>query len=564
MKDLYRCLDEYSEDLLLAIAEAWGFPLARDETMRMVKRLGDAMLAPGALTPVLAALSPPAQEALAHLAAQGGAAPARPLALRYGALRRFGPARLRREQPWRDPAGPLEELYYRGLVYRAYGELGEYYGDLFFIPDELAALLPPMQAPSIVGQTEPHAPPDQSLSAGSDLLEDLLALIVLLRRQPLPWPAEAPPSEEALARWAADARLLGAAEGQRLQLLWRLLARQGLVEHEGRHWRPALRARQWLRQSDAAQWLATFAGWRDDADWDELLHLPTILCEQAGWQSQPARARRRLCAILSAYPADTWYDLESLLQALRDHHPDYLRPDGDLDSWLIRDAESGAYLRGLESWHAVEGALAHHLLTGPLHWLGVTDLGFEGDRGAPTALRFTPQGKRLLAGAAPEAPAPTASTPPAQVDEAMGIRIVTRDTRYLRYQLERLAAWQAQDGDHALYQLTEDSVWQSLNAGIQGDQIQAFLRRIAGDALPASVERTLTAWAGRFGRVSLGRAVVLEALDEAAMQEIRHAPELARFLGESLGPTRCLVNDDDLEALIAGLKQRDIWPRIKR
>jgi hypothetical protein len=564
MKDLYRCLDEYPEDLLLAIAGAWGVALPRGDAMRMVKRLGDEMLSPGAIAPALAGLSPPAQEALAYLAAQGGAAPARPTALRYGALRRFGPARLRREKPWLDPTGPLEELYYRGLVYRAYGQLGDYYGDLFLIPDELAALLPPMQAPSAVGQTALGAEPERALSAGAALLEDLLALIVLLRRQPLPWPADATPSTEALVAWAQGARLLGGADQGRLQMLWRLLARQELAEHDGRYWRLALGARQWLRQRDAEQWLETFTAWRDDAGWDELLHLPTILCEQAGWQNQPARARRRLCAILAAFAPGVWYDLESLLQALRDQHPDYLRPDGDLDSWLIRDAQSGEYLRGLDSWVAVEGALARHLLAGPLHWLGVTDLGMEGETGSVVALRLTSAGKRLLAGLAPETPAPAASEPPAQIDEQMLVRIATRDTRYLRYQLERLAVWQAQDDGEARYLLSEDAVWQGLNTGIQGEQIQAFLRRIAGDALPPSVERTLGAWAGRFGRVSLGRAVVLETLDEATMQEIRQGSELAALLGESLGPTRCLVSDEHLDELVARLKQRDIWPRLKR
>lgn len=564
MRDLYRCLDEYSEDLLLAIAEAWGIALPRGEAMRMVKHLGDEMLLGNAVEAVVARLSPAAREALAYLMAQGGVAPARPVMLRYGALRRFGPARLRREEPWREPSGPLEELYYRGLVYRAYGQVGEYFGDLFLIPEELAALLPALEAPSAAGQTEQRQAPAQIRAADADLLEDLLALVVLLRRQPLAWHAAAPPDDEALRAWAEPARLVGGADPLRLQFLWRLLARQGLVEHDGRAWRLALGARQWLRQRDAEQWLATFVAWRDDADWDELLHLPTILCEQAGWHNQPARARRRLCALLASYQEGVWYDLESLLQALHDHHPDYLRPDGDLDSWLIRDAETGEYLRGLDSWDAVEGALARHLLTQPLYWLGVTELGMEAGDAPPVAIRLTPSGKQLLAGEAPETRQGAPADPVAHMDEQMLVRISTTDTRYLRYQLERLAEWRENQGPEARYQLTEDSVWQSLNAGIQGEQILAFLRRITGDGLPVSVERTLALWASQFGRVTLGRAVVLEAQDEATMQTIRQAPELAPLLGEFLGPTRCLVGDEHLEELVSGLKRRGIWPRIRR
>lgn len=564
MKDLYRCLDEYPEDLLLAIADAWGIALPRDESMRMVKRLADAMLSPGALTAAVASLSPAAQGALAFLAAQGGAALAGPTALRYGAVRRFGPARLRREKPWLAPSSPLEELYFYGLVYRAYGQVGEHLGDLFLIPDDLAALLSPLETATAAGDTIRLAEPSAVAAQGEALLEDMLAIIVLLRGHPLTSSAQGPPTPAELAQVAQSARLLGDAEPARLEFLWRALLLQKLVEHDGRQWRPTLNARHWLRQTDAAQWLATFLAWRDDEDREELFHLPTIVCEREGWQNKPSQARRRLCAILATYSAGVWYDLASLLGALRAHHPDYLRPDGDLDSWLIRDAETGAYLRGMESWDKIEGALARHLLTGPLHWMGLLDLGREGASSPPAAVRLTPGGKALMAGLPADAPSLSQPGPKAEIDERMAIRISTRNSRYQRYQLERLAVFQAQNESEARYLLTDLSVWQGLNAGIQGEQILAFLRRITAGALPEPVERVLAAWAGRFGRVTLRRAVILETADEAAMRVIRLDPDLAPLLGEALSPTLCLASEERLEELVAKLKERELWPRIKR
>ncbi len=563
MKDLYRSLDEYPEELLVAIATAWGIALPKDEPIRMVKRLGDEMLSPDAIAPVLASLSPPAEAALAYLMARGGATPARPTALRYGALRRFGPARLRREKPWLAPQGPLEELYYKGLVYRAYGQVGNYYGDLVLIPADLAACLPPLEVATAVGDTERLDEPAHRLAAGQALLDDLLATIVHLRQQPLVLAAHRTPMPQDLAPLALGKRLLGGAESSRLQTLWRSLVCQDLIEHDGRQWRPALAARQWLNQSDAEQWLATFRAWRDDEAYDELLYLPTIDCEPDGWQNRPAQARRRFCTILAAYEAGVWYDLESLMDALREHHPDYLRPDGDMDSWLIRDAETGDSLRGMDSWDAVEKALARHWLTGPLHWLGIADLGFEERGAAPSSLRLTSAGEQLLSGERPPESA-AADEPLAHIDEQMAVRISTRNTRYQRYQLERLAIWQGQNEDVARYLLTEDSIWQSQNTGIQGGAIRSFLRRITGDALPDPVEDTLAAWTERFGRVSVRRAVVLETVDEATMQQIRQAPELGPLLGASLSPTMCLIGDQDLDELIAGLKRHDIWPRIMR
>ncbi len=563
MKDLYRSLDEHPDELLGAIATAWGIALPKDESIRMVKRLGDAMLAPDAIAPVLASLSAQAQAALAYLAARGGAAPARPSALRFGALRRFGPARLRREKPWLAPTSPLEELYYKGLVYRAYGQVGSYIGDLVLIPDDLAACLPPLEAASAVGDTERLEEPARTRAERQALLEDLLATIVSLRRQPLVRAAQRAPTPHDMAALGLDRRLLGSNESARVRILWNSLVRQELIEHDGRQWRPALAARHWLNQSDAEQWLATFSAWRDDQTYDELFYLPTIECEPDGGQTRPAQARRRFCAILATYEAGIWYGLDSLVDALQEHHPDYLRPDGDMDSWLIRDAETGDYIRGIESWDAVEGALARHWLTGPLHWLGIVELGHDAEDAPPVGLRITPAGEQLLAGELPAASA-AAPEPLARMDGEMRVQISTRNTRYPRYQLERLAEWQGQDDEDARYLLTEDSIWQSQNAGIQGEAIRSFLRRITGGPLPATVDDTLSAWTERFGRVSVRRAVVLETVDEATMAEIRQAPELAPLLGISLGPTLCLIDEQNLGALIAGLKRRDIWPRIMR
>jgi ferric-dicitrate binding protein FerR (iron transport regulator) len=146
----------------------------------------------------------------------------------------------------------------------------------------------------------------------------------------------------------------------------------------------------------------------------------------------------------------------------------------------------------------------------------------------------------------------------------MMVAITVRGSRYQRYQLERLAAWQDQDGDHARYWLSEDAVWQALNAGITGEQMLTFLENISGDRVPEIVRHTLSAWGARFGAATLRRVVLLETVDAATMQRIRQVPELARLLGASLGPARCLVDEEHMERLVAELKKRNIWPRVSR
>ncbi len=49
-------------------------------------------------------------------------------------------------------------------------------------------------------------------------------------------------------------------------------------------------------------------------------------------------------------------------------------PAGDYDSWFIKRASDGQYLRGFAHWEEVDGALIKYFITDILHWLGQVDL----------------------------------------------------------------------------------------------------------------------------------------------------------------------------------------------
>ena len=137
MKDLYRSLSEYPAEMLAGVARAWHVDLPKAEPRDQATTLAEAMLAPGALEAQISSLSPAAREALATLVGEGGVLPGHRLALRYGAMRRLGPSRLAREEPWARPANAVEELYYRGFIVRTYATIGEHYGEVFAVPGNI-------------------------------------------------------------------------------------------------------------------------------------------------------------------------------------------------------------------------------------------------------------------------------------------------------------------------------------------------------------------------------------------------------------------------------------------
>ena len=64
-----------------------------------------------------------------------------------------------------------------------------------------------------------------------------------------------------------------------------------------------------------------------------------------------------------------------MIDEIKSTEPDFQRPGGDSESGYIRSEREDVYLNGFESWDQVDGALLRFMLTGPLHWLGLAELG---------------------------------------------------------------------------------------------------------------------------------------------------------------------------------------------
>ena len=73
-------------------------------------------------------------------------------------------------------------------------------------------------------------------------------------------------------------------------------------------------------------------------------------------------------------PDHGWVSINDLIEIIKEFEPDFQRLNGDYDSWYIRN-DAGDFLTGFESWDAVEGSLIEFYLVGPMHWLGLVDIG---------------------------------------------------------------------------------------------------------------------------------------------------------------------------------------------
>ncbi len=516
MPSLRSALQGRDLGFLRIVAERWGIefdaPDARIGQDRLAEALSDAEL----LDEVLAALPDEARDALDDLLRAGGRLPWPQFTRRYGTVRAMGPARRDRERPDRNPASPAEVLWYHALIGRAFLDSPEGPQEFAYIPDEFLLLLP--EPPAATAPTPPGRPATAAECAHprpvtDRLLDQATTLLAALR---IGHDLSAIPGT---GTWLLPPPTLRD-----------LLACAGLLDPQGQPQPAAVRA--FLEAPRAEALLQLTHAWLHSADFNDLRHLPGLRSEGA-WQNDPLHTRQTVLDLLAAVPADTWWSLESFVAAVRRQHPDFQRPAGDYDSWYLRDAETGAFLRGFEHWDAVDGALLRWMIRGPLHALGLLDLAAPAPDAAPTAFRFSAWAQALLRGQAP--PIPTREQARLHLRSDGRLSAPPGTPRAVRYQIARFCAWDAPVGDEHRYRLTAAALERARNQGLEVRHLLALLQRHAAE-VPPNVVQALTRWArqGPIGRVET--LTVLRLSSPEALEALRRSPA-ARFLGEPLGPT---------------------------
>ncbi|MGD2104403.1 MAG: helicase-associated domain-containing protein, partial [Anaerolineae bacterium] len=525
---------------LRVIADFWEVQLTRSRQREVALELAEVLADRDAVQRARERLSDDQAQALQAVLAVHGHMPQRVFAREWGEIRGMGPGRMERERPWEDPISPAEGLWYHGFVYQTFehGPDGAY--DAIHVPVELSRHLPTPEAVQPHSALDPVSTPDAVFSCGDQLLDDacLLAAYVHNERPQVGpergWPRRH--EQRILPRLRDHNR-------ERFLFLRHLASRAGwLIDDEtGRLRLDPQAVTTWLEGSTSQQ-RSTLAGtWSEDSTWNDLFHVPSLEPEDTGaWRNDPVLARQAVLRHLRSCEPATWYGIDSFVRAIKQVDPDFQRPAGDYDSWYIRDRESGAYLSGFESWDAVEGRLIRYLLTKPLTWLGLIDLGADGDDCPPHAFRLSPHGAAFL-----HLIDPPPGSPPAPARLLSGFRVtVDHRRRYHHFQLARVADW-VQTGDRFVYRVTPASLERGHEQGIAVARVLEFLEEITEAPLPRAMEEALNRWEARGTQVRLERGVVLTVSSEELMDQIMASPRLARLIRDRVGPSAALVREQD-------------------
>ncbi len=546
MPDLSHSLKRTDLNYLQIVARFWQVQLEAQDMRQALEVLVPALLERDLVQEVVGDLPGEARLALDDLIQNQGRLPWPKFTRRYGIVREMGPGRRDRDQPYLKPVSPSEILWYRALISRAFFDTSSGPQEFAYIPDDLLSLVPTGAgaAPASLGRAAAPAERANPIPATDQLLDHACTLLAALRMG-------LPPQEVSAleVEWSKDKsspltpRAVGA-----------LLRAAGCLDEQSAP-RPEP-TRLFLESSRPAALLKLVKAWLESSIFDELRLLPELQVE-GELEYDPARPRELVLDFLSSIPGSQagekrpFWSLPSFLEAVRYNHPEFLRPTGDYDSWLIRDLNRDEFLRGFEHWNDIEGALLRFILTGPLHWLGILDLASSGEDSMVTAFRFSAWAVELLAGKEPGGFQEEDHPVQAHPDGRISVHYLA--PRAARYQLARFCKWEKQEGGVYHYRLTPSSLERAQAQGLTIPHLLSLLHRCAQPLSPGLI-KTLERWDQTGTEAHFQKLVVLRVSSPELLTHLRTS-RAARFLGDPLGPTAVIVKPAAVEKVMSILAE---------
>lgn len=537
MRTLRACLFDEPLPRVLAMGDLWDAPVSATTPREVVDSLTAHMLVERHALDAKAALTEDARAALEAVLNAGGKMPLAAFERRFGNIRPMGPGKLERERPWQAPANAAESLWYHGFIFRAFDNPPGTPTEMAFVPNDLRALLTPAEPEVTFDDRRQARDAHDDASAvmrHSSLLDDVTTILCHIQNGEV--------KVRANGDWDAGARrslllMLRNNDEARLALLLHLIETLGWTRvSEGRLRLISQPVTQWLQSRHDAQRDLLFNAWLDDAQWNDLAHVPGLSLQMTHtWSNNPVRERKSIVA--------TWRDgewgkgnkesssitqvsfpiphatLDAFVAHVKATNPDFARPDGRYDTWHVRDEASGEFLHGFEHWDQVEGALIRHVIAQPMQWLSFDAPANAVSSDKPFAL--SNDGRVNIAGV----------------------------LRFERFQLARVADWLETAGEQFAYLITARSLARAREQGIRAQRVLEFLEQSNGQPAPAALAKAISRWSERGVEARMESLVILKTQEGAMMETLLKINEIRRAVVDRFAPNCISIRQRDAEAV---------------
>ncbi len=548
MPDLYHTLLKYDIGHLRIIAGSWGLELETSEVDSAAEELCASFLDLEAVTETMEILPADARSTLTTLVESNGKMEWAVFARKFGEIREMGAGRRDRERPHLKPISIAENLFYRGILAKAFFDTEKGAQEFAYIPEDLFEIIDEVTKGERGGKSSeplgrPATPVEKAFEIPSSdyILDDATTYLAALRT--------------GRSRFKRD--------------LQDLLTTAGIIKKDIPQ-AEAVKTFLAASREDALNLL--IEAWRSSQIFDELRLIPTILCE-GEWKNQPLVTREFLLDLVNSIPQNKWWSIPAFIRAIKEKFPDYQRPAGDYDSWFIKRTSDGQFLRGFAYWDQVDGALIKYFIQ-LMHWLGMADLASPEEGKEATAFRI----HSIAQGGVP------AAEDGGRSKEANGKIVVASNgkitisrffSRAVRYQISRFCEWD-EDGldtrgkasrysttnDEYQYHVSARSLTHAKEQGLKAEQLLSLLVKYTNGTVPPALVKALKQWDAHGTEARVEKLLVLRVNRPGILDEMRKS-KASKFLGEILSPTAVIIKSGAESNVLAALAELGLLSEIE-
>ncbi len=540
MPDLIHSLLNQDIGHLRIIADLWGLELDSIDSESARDELSASLLDFDLLADHLASLPPEADSAIAALLASNGRIAWATFTRQFGDIREMGAGKRDREHPHRNPISTSEILFYRGILARAFFETDKGSQEFAYIPDDLLPLItrrggrPSALTQESLGRPASLTEKGTEILADDSILDDATTLLAALRM--------------GRSNWQFDLQLDA------------LLTSANLITNNNIQTEPV---KTFLEASRADALKMLHDAWLESDTFNELKLMPSIVCE-GEWTNSPRETRNTILSIVNSVPVNKWWSIASFVQAIKQTQPDFQRPAGDYDSWFIKRASDGQYLRGFDSWNEVDGALIRFIIN-ILHWLGKVDLSIAEGATEPTSFRLSSSlAKKEERGKI-------------GVSSNGKISISREAPRVVRYQIARFCEWDEfvgrvgssvsetrieTKGINYKYHITAQSLKHAKEQGLKAEQLLSLLVKHTDNKVPPPLVKALKRWEANGTEARAETQTILRVSQPEVLEEMRKS-RAGKFLGEVLSPTAVIVKSGAIQKVMEAMIELGLFAEIE-
>ena len=515
MPDISNIFSPEDPGFLRTVAQVWGVEELDTNFEELLFHLKTLIGNNETMEEVFSTLPELAIQALYVLAANGGKMPWADFSHKYGSIREMGAGRRDRLHPELNPETVSEILFYKGFLGRLFLDEKPEPREFVFIPDEILVGIRKVDPgiANLPGQPIQLNTIHDFQLANDSLLQDICTLVTALR-------LGIPKEEIRILPLEAEEKFVHV-----------MLKECGMVSEQDIVKSDPVKEFLELPRSKAIYKLANI--WRNSPDLHDLNMVEGLIFER-NCSNDPLSVKELVLEVLGQISPNTWWDLKSFVDYFHSHHPNFLRPSGDFNSWFVREKETGQYLQGFDAWNKIEGRLLEFLVTKPLHWLGFLDLGFSSPKGEPSSFRLSRWWKVLSLSQAPSFSDPAPED--VFITSRGKITVPLSSPLSVRYLIGRFSKLVDKNPHAYSYQVTHESLKIAKKQGLKTSQFVKIIQSHSSSPFPPTLLKALQNWES-VGPQAHFKDLKIIRFSNSNIVSILVKSKAAKYIKESLNPT---------------------------